>query len=136
MTLNLYERSFKVHVHYWILHIIIHGQYLLHMYFVYVHDYFCNYMIIRRAVRAVRLLPDVLGCGVLVDPACITIMCSIVLASIYGMLGVTAGSQRYLALTTNRSLASSMLKSSAAGDQDGTATASARRTETERLSKE
>ena len=40
--------------------------------------------------RAVRLLPDVLGRGVLVDPTCITqcmIMCSIVLASIYGMLG-------------------------------------------------
>ena len=41
------------------------------------------YMIIRRAVPVpVRLLPEVRGRVVLVDPACIMIMCSIVLAFI------------------------------------------------------
>ena len=39
--------------------------------------------------RNVRLLPDVRRCGVLVDPHVLqyVIMCSIVLASVYSMLG-------------------------------------------------
>ena len=50
---------------------------------------------------AVHLLPEVRWCGVLVDHACIIMegTCSIGLASIYGMLGVTVGSQ-VLSLST------------------------------------